>query len=79
MRPTTFPGCHRVYAENQPEYIPLPAHVDEGGVATTCWKFTFFERLTILVRGRMWFQQMTFNDPLQPQRPSVAKPDIGPS
>ena len=75
MTPTDFVGSNRVYAKDQPEYLPLPAHVDEQGVVSTCWKLTFCERLKILFLGRIWFQQMTFKEPLQPQRPSVDRPN----
>lgn len=78
MNPINFTEAHTVYAPDQPEYRALPAHRsnDASGVATTCWKLSAMERLKLLVTGRVWVQQMTFNDPLQPQLVSADKPEL---
>ena len=73
MHPITFRDADRVYAKDQPEYLPLPAREDDG-VVTTCWKLSRWERLVVVVTGRIWFQQMNFGQPLQPQRPSATRP-----
>lgn len=67
MIPKKFDGHNVVIAENQSEYAPLPAHVGDDGVVTTCWGLTLSERLKILFRGEIWHQVMTFRQPLQPQ------------
>lgn len=64
------------YAENQPEYQPLPARVDGNGVIVTCWKLTWRERLTALFRGTFFLTVMTFRNPLQPIRMSIEKPEV---
>ncbi len=64
----------RVYAKDQPQYIPLPARVDSGGTVVTCWQLTWRERLTLLLRGTLFLTLLTFNKPLQPIRCSVDKP-----
>ena len=76
MKPIEFKGCNVVFAKDQPEYLPLPAHKsqDPEGIVTTCWKLTWRERFLILITGQFFFQQMTFNNNLQPQKPSVRSP-----
>lgn len=67
MKPVDFPGSNRVYAKDQPQYMPLPAFADSAGVVVTCWRATWRERLQILFSGNVWAGQLTFNNPLQPQ------------
>jgi len=74
VTPESFPEANCTFAKDQPEYLPLPAHRDEAGVVTTCWRLSLRERLRVLVRGRIWWQQMTFGNPLQPQRPDTRSP-----
>jgi hypothetical protein len=71
MQPIKFKEQNCTYAENQPDYIPLPAHKDKEGVVTTCWKFSIIERFKILFGSKLYWQQLTFNRPLQPVKPSV--------
>ena len=66
MKPVKFKGCNVTFAENQPEYLPLPAFVSEAGEVVTCWKFTFWERIKILFTGNVFLVTHTFNSPLQP-------------
>jgi hypothetical protein len=54
------------YAENQPEYIPLPAYRTEDGMAVTRWRMTWRERLRVFLSGDLWLTILTFNGPLQP-------------
>lgn len=75
MKPIKFDGCNVVYAKDQPEYLPLPAHND-GITVTTCWNLTWRDRLKMLFIGRMWLQQMNFGAALQPQRPSADRPHL---
>lgn len=79
MKPVRFKGWNTAYAEDQPEYLPLPgykapASEDPTGNFTSCWKLTFLERLKVLFSGRFYFSVWTFNNPLQPQRPYVENP-----
>ena len=71
MIPIKFEGYNVIYAENQPEYIPLPVYKDADGTVTSCWSFTFMERLKILLGAKLYWSQMTFNSPLQPICPSL--------
>ncbi len=75
MTPVTFEGANTTFAKDQPQYLPLPAHVSNyDGCVTSCWSLTARERLKLLFTGRLWFQQLAFGQPLQPQRPSVDRP-----
>lgn len=71
MKPVGFFQQTVVYAKDQPEYIPLPAHKTKDGHVTSCWTFTLKERLRILFGAKVYWTQMTFNRPLQPVRPSL--------
>lgn len=74
MKPVEFKGKNIVFAENQPEYQPLPAFIDQQGVVVTCWKLTLLERLKILFTGRFFLVVQTFNYPIQPLLPSTENP-----
>lgn len=74
MHPVEFPEQNCCYAKDQDEYRPLPAHRTADGQVISCWHLTLGERLKLLLRGRLWFSQLTFGAPLQPQLPQVNKP-----
>jgi hypothetical protein len=54
MKPIKFKGYNVIYAENQPEYIPLPVYKDKDGTVVSCWKFTILERIKVLLFGKMY-------------------------
>ena len=63
-----------VIAENQPEYLPLPALVkidDPRGKIITAWELTDTELLVLIQTKRLYITYLTFNQPLQPTLPSV--------
>lgn len=76
MTPVKFKGWYIPFGKGQDEYRILPAHKsrDSAGYVTSCWKLTIMERLKVLFTGRIYWRQMTFHDPLQPQLPSVDNP-----
>jgi hypothetical protein len=76
MKPIEFPQHNVIFAKNQPQYLPLPAYVDneQGGRVVHCWKLTLSERLKILLTGKLWINVLHFNKPLQPIRPMVDNP-----
>lgn len=74
MKPVTFRGCNVTFAEDQPEYLPLPALRAPDGRVVTCWGLTWRERLSVLLRGRLYIMVLTFNQPLQPILPAVVPP-----
>ena len=74
-----FPEKNVVFAKDQPEYLPLPAHRfagDAEGRIAFCWRLSWRERLRVLLTGRLWHQVLTFGHPLQPQILMVEKPDM---
>lgn len=75
MTPISFRGQSTVFAECQPPYEPLPAHVDRMGCVTSCWRLSWRDRFTMLFTGRLWLSQLTFRQPLQPILPRVDKPE----
>ena len=74
MKTIDFKECNVVYAKEQPEYRPLPAHKADDGCVTSCWELSFIERIKILFSGKIFLQVLTFNQPLQPSKMSVDKP-----
>jgi hypothetical protein len=76
MKAIEFPEVTCVFAKDQPEYLPLPVHLDKEncGMVTSCYELTLKERLKILFGANVWLQIMTFNKPLQPQLITVEKP-----
>ena len=75
MRLTHFDGQTAIIAENQPEYLPMPAHISSEGVVTCCWRLTWGERFRLLLTGEIWHRILTFNRPLQPQQLRVDRPE----
>lgn len=71
MNAIEFPEQNTVYAKDQPEYFPLPVNRTDGGQVTSCWSFTWKERIKILFGAKLFWRQLTFNNPLQPVRPSI--------
>lgn len=66
MKAIKFKGHNVVYAENQPEYNPLPAFKDENGTIVTCWELTNEDFERIVETRRIYLSVMTFNNHLQP-------------
>jgi hypothetical protein len=75
MKNVKFDGCNIVYGEGQPEYVPLHAQ-KVGNVTITCYRLSFKERVKLLFSGLIWFGQMNFDQPLQPQLPALDKGDL---
>ena len=78
MKPIEFKEQNVVFAENQPEYQPLPAFRDYGpqGEVISCWRLSFRERVRILFTGNIWVSLMTLNKPLTPSFFTTKKSDI---
>ena len=75
MKPLKFKETNITFGGNQKPYIPLPAHKvkEPEGRAIFCMGVSFWERVKILFRGRIWVCLMTFNLPIQPSSFSVSK------
>ena len=74
MKPIKFKGQNTTFAENQKPYMPLPAYKEDDGTITHCHKLNLYERIRILLTGRLWISVLTFNEPPQPILPAVFKP-----
>ena len=77
MKPIKFKEANVTFAENQPEYIPLPAWKSDDGIVISCWKLNWKERFKLLINGKIWLRILTFNKPLQPQRLDVDRQFVG--
>ena len=78
MKPVEFKHQNIVFAQNQPEYQPLPAlrfHSPNGEVVS-CWRLSFKERLQVLIFGRVWMSLMSFNKPLTPSYLAVNRKEV---
>lgn len=69
-------GGHVIYAENQPQYQPLPAWVRQGGQVVTRWRLTWRERIAVLLGHDLYLEQLTFGSPLQALYPTVEEWDV---
>lgn len=78
MKPIKFPEVNCTYAENQPEYLPLPVfkNTSPQGEVISCWHLTLKERITILFTGKLWVSLMTFNKPLTPSFFTTKKSEV---
>ena len=65
MKPIEFAEQNIVFAKDQPEYEPLPAHVSNQGV-TTCWQLSEEDKKRILDNRPIWVRNLTFGGALQP-------------
>lgn len=78
MKPVTFKEQNCTFAENQPEYLSLPAlkfDTKEGEVVS-CWKLSFIERMRILFTGKLWVGLCTFGKPLTPSYFTTKKSEL---
>ncbi len=69
MKPTDpdgLPGKRTIFAENQPEYIPLPSTVEDGGEVWSRWELTETERIAIANGACIELRVSTFGHSLQP-------------
>ena len=78
MKAKEFKHQNVVFAENQPEYTPLPALKikSKQGEVVFCMGLSFYERLRVLIFGEIWVSLMTFNNPLTPSFHSTIRKDV---
>lgn len=78
MKPTEFKEQNIVFAKDQPEYQPLPAFKNNSfqGEVICCWKLSLWERMKVMITGRLWINLLTFNQPLTPYLLTVNKEDV---
>ena len=75
MKPVEFPQQTTIVAENQKEYLPLPAYVDDK-LTISCWEFTFWERVQMLFGKKLYLIQSNFGRALQPILPHLGSPFV---
>ena len=61
-----------VFAKDQPQYIPLPVNIRRPCLETK-WQLTWWERITVLLRGELYIKVLVFDNPLQPLKPTVRR------
>lgn len=76
MKPIKFKESNFTFAQNQSQYLPLPAWRKDDGTVISCWQLSWKERFKLFINGRIWLKMLTFNKPLQPQRLSVDCPFV---
>ncbi len=73
MKPVTFPEQNKVWAENQPEYLPLPSYCNPRENISK-WRLTWWERIKLLFTGTLWMRQVNLRQPLQAIVPTTIFP-----
>lgn len=76
MKPTKFEEVNCVYADDQPEYQPLPVFKAENGDVVSCWELTDEELEKIKETKQIFLCVKTFNQPLQPLFLTVEKSEV---
>jgi len=79
MNLVEFPEQNIVIAKDQPQYMPMPAHVslNETGTVTCCWDLSGEEIAEIVKTGKIWHSILTYGLSVQPQLLSAFKPEMG--
>lgn len=77
MTPIEFKEQNVVFAKDQPEYLPLPAFVQEDGTVISCWEMTDEEANQFFKTRKLYITMLTFGQPLQPILPSIESPFEG--
>lgn len=75
MHPIKFEGQNVVFAEDQPEYLPLPAYV-ENGMATFCMLLSLSELKYAKEKKELQISVLTFGKPVQPIRVDFMRPEL---
>lgn len=79
MTPVSFKYHNVVFGKDQPEYVPLPAYVDQQDPTVpvlTCWEFTDEEIEQLVRTKQVWLRQLTFGGDIQPLAPQVENPFV---
>lgn len=74
IKPIKTSDTNVTFAENQKEYEPLPAHRisnDVFGRLVITFGLTWYQRILLLITGKIFFSIQTFNKPVQPVSMSV--------
>lgn len=76
MKAVEFPEVNVRIAEHQDEYQTLPAHHNkEEGSMTFCFELSEEEKKQVAETGKIYWKQLTGNDPMQPIASTCLKED----
>lgn len=76
MVPIKFDGQNVTFAEDQPEYLPLPAHGQPNGIITFCMFLSKSECLYIKKKKLVHVSVLCFGRPVQPIKVHFNKPEF---
>ncbi len=77
MKSKEFKEVNVKVAEDQPEYITLPAYFNpEEGSMTFCFELSEDEMNRIKATNEIWIQLLTFGHKMQPIKMSTNKEDL---
>ena len=78
MKAKKFKHQNAVFAQNQPEYTPLPALKleDKEGHVIFCMGLSFWERVRVLFLGKIWVSLRMFDQDLTPSFHSTRRKDV---
>lgn len=78
MKAIEFKEQNVVFAEDQDEYLSLPAFKNESteGEVIFCMGLSLLERVRIMFTGRIWVSLMTFNKALTPSFHTTKKSEV---
>ena len=77
MEATEFDEVNVRIAEDQPEFITLPAYFNsKDGSLTYCFRFTEADLERIKKEGVVYFKQYTGGKPMQPIYPTTNKKEV---
>ena len=66
MKPIRFKDHSAILAEEQSECLPLDVYSYKNGEVISCWKFSFWEKLRVLIGKPLWLNVMILDEPMQP-------------
>ncbi len=66
MKAIEFEQHNVVFAKDQKEYLPLPAHAQNNGLVTFCMELFPINIQALKKSGKIWITTATFGTPLQP-------------
>lgn len=76
MKALEFKEQNIVFAKDQKEYLPLPAHAQNNGIVTFCMELDKEELEHVQKTKQLFITRLTFNGPVQPLKVAVIKPSL---
>lgn len=79
MKAIKFPGHNVIFVDHKGTETPAYRTKDRKGIVVIRYKFSFWERIYILLWGKLWFAQQTSNANLKPWLLTINHKDISES